>query len=326
MFTKKSRKPQLVTVARIWDNEFYNALTDLIRYRDLWFCVFRQGSAHVGGDCGSIQVLASPDARIWESVAFLNLEGVDLRDPKLSITPEGQLMLLLGGTRYTEDGVYIDRQSLVSFSEDGLEWSELTYILERHDWLWRVTWHEGVGWGVSYRFSDPTNKKQEWLVSLHRTHDGLTYEKVAQWPIHGFPNEATVRFSDDGEGIILLRRDRRGDSNAWLGRSQKPYTDWSWAPLNLYFGGPNFLILPDETAWAAGRVIARCPWGLFEKTMIAVLSSEKLLPQLVLPSGGDCSYPGMVYHDGFLWVSYYSSHQEHTAIYLAQIDLNPGTF
>jgi len=39
---------------------------------------------------------------------------------------------------------------------------------------------------------------------------------------------------------------------------------------------------------------------------------------LILPSGGDTSYPGLVWHEDQLWVSYYSSHEEKTAIYLAR--------
>jgi hypothetical protein len=42
---------------------------------------------------------------------------------------------------------------------------------------------------------------------------------------------------------------------------------------------------------------------------------------LKLPSGGDTSYPGLVWHDDFLWVSYYSSHEGKTSIYLAKVRL-----
>ena len=44
---------------------------------------------------------------------------------------------------------------------------------------------------------------------------------------------------------------------------------------------------------------------------------------LQLPSGGDCSYPGMVWHDGLLWLSYYSSHEGRTGVYLAKVRLSP---
>jgi len=43
---------------------------------------------------------------------------------------------------------------------------------------------------------------------------------------------------------------------------------------------------------------------------------------LEFPSGGDTSYPGMVFYDGILWVSYYSSHEEKTSIYLAKVKID----
>ena len=49
--------------------------------------------------------------------------------------------------------------------------------------------------------------------------------------------------------------------------------------------------------------------------------SAQLTEFLKLPSGGDNSYPGLVMHDGLLWVSYYSSHEGKTSIYLAKVKL-----
>ena len=40
-----------------------------------------------------------------------------------------------------------------------------------------------------------------------------------------------------------------------------------------------------------------------------------------LPSGGDTSYPGMALRGSQLLVSYYSSHEEKTAVYLARLRL-----
>ena len=42
-------------------------------------------------------------------------------------------------------------------------------------------------------------------------------------------------------------------------------------------------------------------------------------PVAKLPSGGDSSYAGLVFYDGLLWISYYSSHEGSTSIYLAKI-------
>ena len=46
---------------------------------------------------------------------------------------------------------------------------------------------------------------------------------------------------------------------------------------------------------------------------------------LKLPSGGDTSYPGLVVHERLLWVSYYSSHEGKTSIYLARVRLPKAT-
>jgi hypothetical protein len=45
----------------------------------------------------------------------------------------------------------------------------------------------------------------------------------------------------------------------------------------------------------------------------------KVLKTIALPSGGDTSYPGMLFHGKKLWVVYYSSHEGRSQIYLAKI-------
>ena len=42
-----------------------------------------------------------------------------------------------------------------------------------------------------------------------------------------------------------------------------------------------------------------------------------------LTSGGDTSYAGLVWHDEVLWISYYSSHEGKTSIYLAKVKIPP---
>ena len=73
-----------------------------------------------------------------------------------------------------------------------------------------------------------------------------------------------------------------------------------------------------------GRFLAA--WRLYDKnyrTSLLWLDPEKgtLEEFLTLPSGGDTSYPGLVWHAGLLWVSYYASHEGKTSIYLAKVKL-----
>src|SRR5688572_25627165 len=79
---------KIVEVAKIWDKGKHNAFTDLSRWRDKWYCVFREAEAHVGGD-GQLRVLESTDGKTWTSAALIEEAGIDLRDPHLSITKDG---------------------------------------------------------------------------------------------------------------------------------------------------------------------------------------------------------------------------------------------
>lgn len=314
-------RPILLSVQKIWDFATHNAMTDLIFFNERWYCTFRESDMHVHGEEGCIRILSSKDGITWASVKFFEEEGVDLRDPKLSIDPNGQLMLLAGGTVYDADHQYQYLQSRVSFSMDGIHWTPFKLIIEPHEWLWRVTWHDGKAYGASYSRSVPSDKKKEWNIKLYESPNGIDFTMLTQWEIYGYPNETTLRFLDNGEMVALVRRDKQHDNKAWIGISQPPYTEWHWKPSHLYFGGPNFIVGPHDILWAAGRILFDTPYLQLERTVVGCMDLEDIYPLLILPSGGDCSYPGMVLHENMLWVSYYSSHESNTSIYLARIVL-----
>ena len=317
---------ELLSVAKIWDAAPHNAFTDLVRFRGEWFCTFREADAHVPGWNGKTRVIASDDAETWASAALLEEHGVDLRDPKISVTPDGRLMLVMGGSIYPGDegepGRKISsRQTRVAFSGDGRTWSPIRPILSETEWLWRVTWHRGVAYGVSRspvggagQLGDRTSER---VATLWRSDDGVEYERMpgsTAFGMTGYPNETTLRF--DGDEMIALVRRELDDKHARIGTSQPPYEDWTWHDAGGYIGGPNFIVLPDRTMWAGGRLAGR-PDG--PKTAIGPMTRGGYSPELVLPSGGDTSYPGFVWHADRLWVSYYSSHEEKTSIYLAVV-------
>jgi len=295
----------------------------LLRFGDKWFCAFRESDAHVFGTNGGIRILSSEDGVTWHSAAFLIHSGIDLRDPKLSIAPDGRLMLLAGGTSYLGRR-YITRRPCVSFSTDGHHWENFHKILSPHEWLWRLTWFQGKGYGVSYSFTDPKDQTKEWIVKLFATENGVDYEQVTQWDIKGKPNECTLRFTSDGTMVALLRRDEKNKRNALIGHSTYPYVDWKWHETKHHVGGPNFIILPSGEMLACGRIDDQNPYGYYEKTALIQMTLEELSPILYLPSGGvDCSYPGMFIEGNLLWISYYSSHEGKTAVYLAKVQISP---
>ncbi len=311
----KPEQVRLVEVRKIWDAAPHNAFTDLIRYKNEWFCCFREGRGHAG-DAGRIRIISSTDTREWKSVAVFERENVDYRDPKLSITPDGKLMLLAAAAVPATRNPLTDHYSFVCFSSDGRTWTQPRRIVESWQWLWRVTWQNGKGYGVAYRWN-PQDKQRRYSAILYRTENGLEYNKVTEFEP---PNcsEATLRF--DGDTMYCLQRRDGSPNTALLGISKPPYTQWKWKDLGQYFGGPNLIRLPDGRWLAAGRVFQ----DKRARTVLCELdiATGQLRPILTLPSGGDTSYPGLVWHEGRLYISYYSSHEDKAAIYLAVVNLN----
>ena len=105
---------------------------------------------------------------------------------------------------------------------------------------------------------------------------------------------------------------------AQLGVAKPPYKQWTWRSLNYRIGGPNMIQLPDGRILAATRL-----YNGGQRTSLSWLDPDaaKLTEVLKLPSGGDTSYPGMVLHEGLLWISYYSSHEGKACIYLAKVQI-----
>ena len=151
-------------------------------------------------------------------------------------------------------------------------------------------------------------------VGAHR--GCANYEAVTDLAVPGKPNETTLRFLPDDTLVALVRREG-GNRHAWIGTSPPPYTEWNWNETEFQVGGPNFIILPDGSMWAGGR-----RYGKEARTMLARMTLDSLSPVLELPSGGDNSYPGFVFHEGLLWMTYYASHEGKTSIYLAKIRLD----
>jgi hypothetical protein len=300
-------------VKRIWDRGPHNAFTDLLRWQDRWYCVFREGADHAQG-AGIIRILVSANGQDWESLATISKEQTDLRDPKLSVTPENQLLLVGGAAFPAHRQPLTDHYSFVCFSKDGKSWSAPERVLDSWEWLWRVTWHKGVAYGVAYTW-DPKQRRQ-YRAFLAKSRNGRAWEKVSEFEPANC-TEASLAF--EGDKLFCLQRRDGSPNTALLGESLPPHTQWTWRDLGVYFGGPHLIRLPNGRWWACGRRIDQGK----ATTILAELDVQagKLRPVLTLPSAGDTSYPGLVWYDGELWISYYSSHEGKSNVYLARVRL-----
>ena len=154
--------PEILSLRKIWGQAPHSAFTDLLRHENRWWCTFREAPDH-GASIGTLRVLCSADGENWESAAALEEQGVDLRDPKLSIMPDGRFMLIAGGSIYAGTE-YRTRAPRVSFSADGRSWTPPRKLLAEDHWLWRVTWHKGRAYSVS-KLGEGTHPRRAFLYT-----------------------------------------------------------------------------------------------------------------------------------------------------------------
>jgi hypothetical protein len=301
---EKESVPELISTYMIWNNATHNAFTDLIRFKDRWYCTFREGEKHVG-DNGKIRVISSIDGEKWESVALFAREGVDLRDPKLSTTPDNRLMLHIGASVYVDGKLKGFRPSVV-FMDETNKWSGMCDINITEKWPWRPFWYNQTVYCAAYSDS----------VIFYKSKNGIDYEKICKFSLEGQPNEAAICALPGDTLMVLIRRDR-GNNHAFIGKAYPPYTQWIWRETSWPVGGPAVINIAGKGVFGAGRSTI----GGISRTILGEIENFTFTPLLALPSGGDCSYPGMVFYKGALWMSYYSSHEGKTSIYLSKIKL-----
>ena len=308
--TSRTATAEVRALRRVGDTAPHSAFTDLVRHAGTWFCAFREGRSHLSDD-GALRVLTSPDGHQWRSAALLEQPGVDLRDPRFVVRPDGRLQLLAAAAT----GLPKRFHTVAWLSEDGHRWDGHRPVGEPGVWVWQAAWHGDAMYGVGYATREPR------YLRLYRSEDGLDLRPVVKTLFSGgYPNESGLVFDPDGTATCLLRRDG-GTATAQLGRARPPYREWTWTDLGVRVGGPALCRLPDGSLVAGVRLHD----GAVRTAICAVDPARGRLRELVaLPSGGDCGYPGLVWHDDRLRVSYYSSHEGRSCVYLAEVTLSPA--
>ncbi|WP_066313334.1 hypothetical protein [Flavobacterium sp. TAB 87] len=301
----------------------HRAFTDLVYFDNRWLLTYRESNEHIFGEDGVAKILSSLNADDWELVKLYKYQGFDFRDPKFAIKDNKLLFYTHGSTyleayrsapkeykdfraKYTGDGnwsllneVFVDKKN-----------GTISNLKGNETYPWRVTYYKGIGYVFGYNF-------QHDVFNFYTTEDDVYFKNTntLKSPT-GTPNEATVRVDENGVFYSLVRREY---ATALLGKSKDLGLTWNWfGNIPIYaFGGPNFLFYKDGIL-LSGREKEKLILGYFD------LKTGDYKKILTFESGGDCSYPGMVITDNFLWISYYSQHEQKrgSSIYLSRINLS----
>lgn len=175
-------------------------LCSIIRFQGYWYCAFREGAIHNLHPSGRARVIRSAEGRQWQTASVFDWDGGDVRDPRLSKTSEGCLMLNAGvmfvSPKPRQRGERRHQNSIETYTPpEGLHVTDEQDLHYPLDWIGTVlnlpendqepnvasqsmTWlsHDGTNWSSAYACPSGVNTWR-WDVTWHQ---GMGYS-LAQW-------------------------------------------------------------------------------------------------------------------------------------------------
>ena len=315
------------SVRKVYDDGRHDAFTDLCRFQGRMYLTFRScPDGHMVFATSRILVLASDDGDTWDEVFTFSVPQRDTRDPHFLIFRD-QLFVYTGTWLVPAEGADRDLNEHLGYaawSEDGRKWHGPRMLEGTYGhYVWRAAAHGDTAYLCGRRRRDfiagfpsetgPENIQGAMLAS----DDGLVWRHAALFTEeHG--DETAFLFEEDG-AVVALARGAAGRP-ARICRAMPPYDRWTRTELDRNVGGPLL------ARWGVGYLVGgrKTIDPDNPRTILYWLVEDALHEIAELPSAGDNSYPGLlVLDDGRqALLSYYSSHEETTSIYLAELSLS----
>lgn len=290
----------------------HNAFTDLTWFKGRIYLAFRScPDGHMVHPTSCIKVLASTDGNEWEQVHSFNVDDRDTRDPHFVLF-RGELFIYTGTWYCGELQPKLrNMNQMLGYgvrTSNGIDWSSPFELSGTYGhYVWRGTEYNEQIYICARRrkgFMEVSDlKRHDEIVEsrLLQSSDGVSFSDVGHFQLK-YGDETSFQFTE--EGTIKAVSRQGGNRNAQLITLPPPYKSPTAIDLGRYIGGPLLFYFDDHTL-VSGRNIR--DGRVF--TNISLLQGNRLIDLVDLPSGGDCSYPGMVtLCPGCVLVSWYSSH------------------
>lgn len=306
------------TQIAIFNEAPHNAFTDLIKYNDNYFCVFREASTHDSYD-SKLRVIQSFNGNKWTDFSLLSVEGRDVRDPHFYIDNNNVLSIGTSGRNARQDHENISFKLI-----NGSFVQSLPDSADNDYWLWSFAKSNNVIYSIGYNlrqycFNDESSSKPKISLFVTSNLDCTTFSDItsSSWINSKFkcPAEASMIFINDTTMVAAIR-DEHTPGLSHIGIASKPFKEWHWQDFPYFLRGPKLALLPDGKFFLAAASMVD-----YNKTYYAILNPEDFSVEKIraFPSGGDCGYPGVIIEGNTALVSYYSSHEGNARIYIERI-------
>lgn len=297
-------------VRKVFGDGKHNAFTAFVKFKDQYILAFRTAKDHNSTD-GDIVIMKSADAKTWTEATRIDIDKRDDRDPQFLMVGD-KLMLYVASMKGPELVTY------AIATDDGKTWGKPQPVYEPRFIVWKPLAFGKTFYASAHKKDETSNGKGR-EVHLVKSDDGLKWEKVSLIRAGNWESETTIHFGSDGTAFAFLRQ-KYGSPQAQILTAKSPYTDWNNIPTDVrHFSGHSIHTIGGNTYF-----LTRDRGGEKGNEMglvIYTFADGKLTPYCRLPAGGDCSYAEVVRDGDDLLVTYYSTHEKETNIYIAVVPL-----
>ncbi len=319
------------------DEKSHSAFTDLFKFQDKFYLVFRNGAKHLSPE-GKIVVMSSVDAKDWVLVHTFHMGDKDLRDPKLFLWAGKLCCLFVASVRDVFDRqgdldtfYSVMGEEIPELVSPQCNWSEPELLIpglvawrpKHHNGkLYIPAWKHGSEMPGSLKVTEENRGRliskygKNWQLWLYTFDASVMDGKASKALLHSgnFVNESEIQFDGKGRAIILARCEF---SNGVVFTSEKePYADWAAMKSNRRLACPAAIALPDGSgtmnSWREVWRETRNPENWDEALMVSLHRGEKYDHRydeccpLFQEVNIDCGYPGLAWKDEkTLLISYY---------------------
>ena len=349
---------RLHSVETIHHDGGHNAFTDIVRWKDRYWVCFRNATSHRSIE-GRICVVSSPDLEDWSDSAVPINTPEDNRDPKLFVFNDRLYVTSMTIRRSFEkaetcEGKILteDFFSLVSYTEDGVRWSEPYRVWDAFKGLWWADAHGGHVYGSGYVHKPVDDRGSplpgSTLIEMSSAEfvasdDGLEWRTLSVISRDRRPTECALAFLPDGRAVGFLRHELEANPFPEIVVAEPPYTEWKVAYSFPYWTNGPCLGLVGDTLVASSRamldwdstprdVVELADPGAIRGLQIMTVDVDKgeVKPELVIscPPHPEDDWPDVAYAgildlgEGHFVMSYYEGLKKaYSDIKLARLSL-----
>ncbi|MHA1793662.1 MAG: hypothetical protein ACTSVI_13535, partial [Promethearchaeota archaeon] len=291
--TSRAFNARVLQTVKVSPDESYNAFTGLAFFNDHYWIAYRVGKGHVSPE-SSIVICKSRDGREWKKHSVLSREGLDLRDPFISVV-DNKLIVLAFSLKYkTKKPPYhfdpADSYFFMLEDDDFVDAGVFSYD-EYKNSLWTLREYNGTLHVSGYGWENGHYRASIWSAkSLSGPWKKLVTFPDMQIPPNMGYSEVDFLFDEkkDGKIIAFLRVDRdsfgkirddpakvekakvdlqervarskikpaKGASNYFtVATSSPPYKEWDLHTFRTYLKGARAIQIADNVFLIIGRFL-----------------------------------------------------------------------